>query len=149
MKLPFSVDLSGQVAVVTGGGGVLCGEMAKALAACGAKVAVMDLRLENASKVTDVINASGGAALPVAADVTSREALNAAYAKICSDLGPCDILVNGAGGNHPKGTSSLESVTPTQLADTVDGSFFSMEPEGIEFVFKLNYIGTVLPTLQI
>ncbi|MBR4292681.1 MAG: SDR family NAD(P)-dependent oxidoreductase, partial [Clostridia bacterium] len=100
MKLPFNIDLKDKVAVVTGGGGVLCSEFAKALAANGAKVAVCDLRPENAQACVDAINADGGVAIAVEANVLDKDSLMAARERINAELGTCDILLNGAGGNQ-------------------------------------------------
>ena len=108
MSIPFKTDLTGKVAAVTGGGGILCGCMAKALAECGAKVAVLDLRLEAAEKVATEINAAGGHAKGFACNVLDKASLEDANAAIESALGPIDLLINGAGGNHPKGTTSKE-----------------------------------------
>ena len=93
MKLPFQIDLSNQVAVVTGGGGVLCSGFAKTLAACGAKVAVCDLRLDAAEKVAEEIRAEGGTAIGVSANVLERDSLEAAKKEITEKLGTCDILI--------------------------------------------------------
>lgn len=146
MKLPFKIDLKDKVAVVTGGGGVLCGVFAKAIAACGAKVAILDLRKEAADKVADEIVASGGIAIGVAANVLEKESLEAAHKEVNTRLGSCDILINGAGGNHPKGTTTKEYY---EMGDeTLEGitSFFDLDPAGVEFVFNLNFLGTLLPT---
>ncbi|MDT8391191.1 MAG: SDR family oxidoreductase [Lentisphaeria bacterium] len=144
----FSVDLTGKVAVVTGGGGVLCGSMAKALASQGAAVAVLDLRKEAADAVAEEIIAAGGKAVGVACNVLDKASIEAACSEVESTLGSCDILVNGAGGNHPKGTTSKEFLFPEDLtADDADTTtFFDLDPKGIEFVFGLNFIGTLLPT---
>ncbi len=144
----FGVDLTGKVAVVTGGGGVLCGRMAKALAASGASVAVADLRKEAAQGVADAIVADGGKAIGVACNVLEMESLKGAVAEVESALGPVDILVNGAGGNHPKGTTSKEYLLPDDLKAKVEGvvTFFDLDPNGIQFVFNLNFLGTLLPT---
>ncbi|MFA7172526.1 MAG: SDR family oxidoreductase [Kiritimatiellia bacterium] len=148
MKVPFKVDLNGQVAVVTGGGGVLCGVMAKALAQCGAAVAVADLKVENAQTVVDEIVAAGGKALAIACNVLDKESLEAANQKIEATLGPVTILINGAGGNHPKGTTAMEYLDPDDLLienrDFV--TFYDLDPKGIEFVFNLNFLGTLLPS---
>ena len=96
------VDLNGKVAVVTGGGGILCSTMAKALAECGAKVAILDLRPENAEKVAAEINQNGGTAIGIATNVLELDSLKAAEKQIRETFGTCDILVNGAGGNHPE-----------------------------------------------
>jgi len=148
MKLPFQIDLTGKVAVVTGGGGVLCGGFAKALAACGAHVAILDLRQENAGKVADEIVAEGGSAIGLAANVLERESLEQARQAIVEKWGGCDILINGAGGNHPKGTTSKEWLEKEDvLADNPDvTTFFDLDPKGIEFVFNLNFLGTLLPS---
>ena len=147
MSAPFQVNLKGKVAVVTGGGGVLCSTMAKALADCGASVAVADLRIEAAEKVAKEIQAAGGKAMPVACNVLERASLDAANAAIEKQLGPVDILLNGAGGNHPKGTTSMEYLNPDDLLkenkDLV--TFYDLDPKGIEFVFNLNFLGTLLP----
>ena len=106
MSIPLKTDLTGKTALVTGGGGVLCGCMAKALGECGASVVVADLREEAAKAVADDITAAGGTAMGVACNVLEKDSLMAANAKIEATFGPVDILVNGAGGNHPKGTTS-------------------------------------------
>ncbi len=148
MNVPLNIDLNGKVAVVTGGGGILCGVMAKALAACGAKVAVLDLRAENAQKVADAINADGGIAIGVAANVLERESLQQAEKVVTEKFGKCDILINGAGGNHPKGTTTKEYLEKADLADGVKDlvTFYELDPAGVEFVFNLNFLGTLLPT---
>ncbi|MBE6686415.1 MAG: SDR family oxidoreductase [Ruminococcaceae bacterium] len=148
MELPFKIDLNDKTAVVTGGGGVLCGEFARALAACGAKVAVCDLRPENAQKTVDEINAAGGRAMAVECNVLDKESLVAAREKINAEFGSCDILLNGAGGNNPRGTTTKEYLFPEDLArDNPDiVTFFDLDPKGIEFVFNLNFLGTLLPT---
>ncbi len=148
MSVPLSIDLKGKVAVVTGGGGVLCGYMAKALAECGAKVAILDLREESAQQVADEIKAEGGAALGIAANVPEYPSLEAAENQICELYGPCDILINGAGGNHPKGTTSKEYLFKEDLKEQVEGitTFYDLDPAGVGFVFNLNFLGTLLPT---
>ncbi len=143
----FQTDLSGKTAVVTGGGGILCGAMAEGLGRCGAKVAVLDLREEAAAKVADAINGAGGTARGYACNVLEGDSLRAVNDSIASELGPVDILVNGAGGNHPKGTTSKEFLLPEDLdgavADLV--TFYDLDREGIRFVFDLNMLGTLLP----
>jgi len=133
---------------VTGGGGVLCGCMAGALAECGAAVAVADLRAEAAEAVAAGIRNSGGRAVGVACNVLDRESLGEAAARVTSELGPPDILINGAGGNHPKGTTAREYLDPEDLKKTEEHvvTFFDLDPDGIKFVFDLNFIGTLLPT---
>ena len=148
MKLPFHIDLTGKVAVVTGGGGVLCGEFAKALAACGAHVAVLDLKYSSAEKVANDIQAEGGSAIGLSANVLERDSLEQARAVITKEWGGCDILINGAGGNHPKGTTSKEWLEKEDIlnADPKITTFFDLDPQGIEFVFNLNFLGTLLPS---
>ncbi len=146
MKTPFKIDLKDKVCVVTGGGGVLCGAFSKALAANGAKVAVLDLRIESAQKVADEINNSGGTAIGVEANVLKRDSLQAARLVINEKFGTCDILLNGAGGNHPKGTTSNEILKEEDLKKEGLTTFFDLDPDGIQFVFNLNFIGTLLPT---
>ena len=146
MKLPFEIDLNGKVAVVTGGGGVLCGIFAKALASCGASVAVLDLKKEAADKVADEIKKDGGTAIGVCANVLDRKSLEDAKKQVNSELGSCDILLNGAGGNNPKGTTTKEyyELGDEDKSDLV--SFFDLDADGVSFVFNLNFLGTLLPT---
>ncbi|MEQ8337014.1 MAG: SDR family oxidoreductase [Cyclobacteriaceae bacterium] len=139
-------DLKGKVAVVTGGGGVLCGELAKLLALNGAKVAILDLKKEAADQVADEIIKAGGEAIGVAANVLEKEALEIARKEVEDHFGTCDILLNGAGGNHPKGTTTKEFFEEDQLLDNEITSFFDLDPKGIEFVFNLNFLGTLIPT---
>jgi len=148
MAVPFKIDLSSKVAVVTGGGGILCSIMAEALAECGAKVAILDLRKEAADKVADAIKAAGGTAMGVACNVLDRPSIEAAEAAVRSAFGPCDILINGAGGNNPKGTTSNEQMSEADLTNSNPDikTFFDLDPKGIEFVFNLNFLGTLLPT---
>lgn len=150
-KMAF--DLSGKAAVVTGGGGVLCSGFSKTLAEAGAKVAVCDLRLEAAEKVAAEIRESGGEAMAVEMNVLDKASVEAACAKILEKYGAVDILLNGAGGNNPKGTTTRDNLTPEEVealdADgTIEGvkTFFDLDPEGISFVFNLNFLGTLIPT---
>ena len=144
----MKVDLTGKVAVVTGGGGILCSVMAKALAKAGAKVAILDLRAEAAEKVAEEIKADGGQAMGLSANVLELASLQEAEAKIAAAFGSCDILINGAGGNNPKGTTSKEFLTKEDLVAKVEGvtTFFDLDPAGVGFVFNLNFLGTLLPT---
>jgi NAD(P)-dependent dehydrogenase (short-subunit alcohol dehydrogenase family) len=148
MKLPFKVDLAGKTALVTGGGGVLCSTMSLALAGCGAKVAVVDLRKEAAEAVAEEIRKAGGSAIGIACDVLNLESLKAANEIVKKELGPVDILINGAGGNHPKGTTSLEYLRKEDLEPATKAAitFYDLDLKGIEFVFSLNFMGTLLPT---
>lgn len=145
MGLSFGTDLTGKVAVVTGAGGVLCGMFAKTLAEAGAKVAVLDLNEEAAGKVAQEIEAQGGTAKAYKTNVLDRNSLEETHAKVLVDLGPCDILINGAGGNNAKAQTTKEYFEIGDIeADTV--SFFDLDQGGVEFVFNLNFIGTLLPT---
>ena len=145
MKLPLNTDLSGKVAVVTGAGGILCGMFAKALAQAGAKVAVLDLNQEAAQAVADEIVADGGVAKAYKTNVLEKESLVATHDAVVADLGTCDILINGAGGNNPRATTDKEYYEAGDIdADLI--SFFDLDPSGVEFVFNLNFIGTLLPT---
>lgn len=149
MKLPFKIDLSGKTVVITGAGGVLCSYFAEAIAECGAKVAVLDLRLEAAEAVAAKIRGNGGNARAYECNVLDRESLIAAKTAINAELGPCNILINGAGGNNPKGTTTKEYLFPEDLDENTAKditTFFDLDPKGIEFVFNLNFLGTLLPT---
>lgn len=147
MTIPFNTDLSGKVAVITGGGGVLCSTFAKAVAACGAKVAVLDLKLDSAKAVAEEIKAEGGVALAVEANVLSKESLIKARETVIGAFGKCDILINGAGGNNPRGTTTKEYLFPEDLKTKEEiTTFFDLDPDGVSFVFNLNFIGTLLPT---
>ena len=127
-------DVKNKVIVITGGGGVLCGTMARALAKAGAKIAVLDLIETAASKVADEIKSDKGQAIAVKCDVLDKTSLEAAREKIIAKLGQIDILINGAGGNKKEATTSP------------DLSFFDLPSEAIRFVFDLNFLGTLLPT---
>lgn len=145
MALSFGTDLTGKVAVVTGAGGVLCGMFAETLAEAGAKVAVLDLNEEAAQRVADAITAKGGVAKAYKTNVLERASLEETHAKALVDLGPCDILINGAGGNNARANTDKEYFELGDIeADTK--SFFDLDQSGVEFVFNLNFIGTLLPT---
>lgn len=145
MKLPLKTDLSGKVAVVTGAGGVLCGEFSKALAAAGAKVALLNRTLAHAEAVAEEIRAQGGTAKAYQCNVLDREALDACHQAVLADFGPCDILINGAGGNNPRATTDKEYFEPGDL-DAETKSFFALDREGVEAVFNLNFTGVLLTT---
>ena len=141
-------NLKGRVAVVTGGGGVLCGGFAKDLARQGVKVAVLDLREEAANAVADEIKAEGYEAIGVACNVLDKESLEKARNTINEKIGTCDILINGAGGNHPSGNTTKEKFELCDLTEKAEDvkTFFDLDPKGIEFVFNLNFLGTLLTT---
>ncbi|MGI5868733.1 MAG: SDR family oxidoreductase [Kiritimatiellia bacterium] len=148
MKLPFKTNLDGKVAVVTGGGGVLCSCMAEALAACGAKVVVISRRPESSQRTADAIVAAGGVAKAHACNVLDRVGLVAVEREVRETFGPVDILVNGAGGNHPQGTTSREYLFPEDLLESTPDvkTFFDLEFKGVESVLSLNFTGTLLPS---
>ena len=137
-----------KVVVITGAGGVLCSTLAKALSKEGHKIAVLDLRIDAANKLAEEINSGGGTAIAVAANVLEKASLDTAKLAVNNTLGACDILVNGAGGNHPLGTTSNPHLLEKDLLNNseVFKTFFDLDPKGIEFVFNLNFIGTLLPT---
>lgn len=141
-------NLKGRVAVVTGGGGVLCGDFAKALARQGVKVAVLDLNEAAAQKVVDEITAEGGEAIAVGCNVLEPESMENARKIVNEKLGTCDILLNGAGGNNPKGTTTKETLEAVDLTNKDENikTFFDLDPQGISFVFNLNFLGTLIPT---
>lgn len=132
--MDLKVDLTHKAAVITGGAGILCSHMAKGLAAQGAKVAVLDLRLEEAHKVAAEVRAAGGTAIGIAVDVLDQESLERARVAVLKEYGTVDILINGAGGNSPQATTGP------------DQSFFDLTAAGMQKVFNLNFLGTVLPT---
>ncbi len=141
-------NLKNRVAVITGGGGVLCSGFAKDLAAFGVKVAILDLKPEAAQAVADEINANKGTAIAVTCNVLEKESLEQARKTVTEKLGTCDILVNGAGGNSPLGSTTKETFEAGDLTEKVQGvkTFFDLDPEGIKFVFNLNFLGTLLTT---
>lgn len=141
-------NLKGKVAVVTGGGGVLCSGFSKTLAKQGVKVAVLDLNEAAAQKVADEIIADGGEAMAVGCNVLDQESMKAARDIINAKFGTCDILLNGAGGNNPKGTTTKETLEKIDLIEKNDDvkTFFDLDPQGISFVFNLNFLGTLIPT---
>ncbi len=147
MKLPFSIDLSGKVVVITGGAGILGGYWVEAFARCGAKVAILDRSLELAVKKAEEITALGWTAIGIETNVLDKESLGKAHSLILDQLGPCDILVNGAGGNNPKGTTTKEYLYEEDLTEENKElvTFFDLDEQGIRFVFDLNLLGTLLP----
>lgn len=142
MKLPFHIDLNGKVAVVTGGSGVLGAVFSKALASCGAKVAILARNQMKIDAVVDEIKHGGGEALGFSVDVLDKEGLVDVKAAIQQQWGTVDILVNGAGGNHPKATTGKEYF----YLNEDEQSFFELEHEAVDQLFKLNFSGTLIPT---
>ncbi len=135
-----------KVIVITGAGGVLCSTIAKAYAKQGAKVALLDLKLESAQAVADEIIKEGGIAKAYAVNCLEKSTMEEARVKINSQLGKCDILVNGAGGNHPKGTTTNEYFDSADVDDETKISFFDLDEKGVDFVFKLNFLAKLLTT---
>ncbi len=145
MNLPFTLDLSGKTAVVTGAGGVLCSMFAKVLAQCGAKTAILDLNLEAAQAVADGITAEGYNAKAYTANVLDKEVMEEVHKAVLADFGPCDILINGAGGNNPRATTANEYYFPGDIDKDI-ANFFNLDKDGVSFVFNLNFLGTLIPT---
>ena len=144
-KNVLDTDLTGKVAVVTGAGGVLCSAFAKTLARAGAKVALLDLNEAAAQTFADEIVAEGGVAKAYKCNVLEKESCYAVADQVAADLGSCDILVNGAGGNNPKATTDKEYFEIGDIdADTK--SFFDLDADGGGFVFNRNFLGTLIPT---
>ena len=144
-KNVLNTDLTGKVAVVTGAGGILCSYFAKVLARAGAKVALLDRHLGAAQGYADEITAEGGVAKAYKCNVLDADVCAAVADEVLADLGPCDVLINGAGGNSPKATTDKEYFEPGDIdADTK--SFFDLDASGVGFVFNLNFLGTLLPT---
>ena len=141
----LNTDLTGKVAVVTGAGGVLCSAFSRVLARAGAKVALLDINEPAAAEVADGINAEGGIARAYKCNVLDKADCLAVADAVKGDFGPCDILINGAGGNNPRATTDHEYYLPGDIdADTK--SFFDLDADGVSFVFNLNFLGTLLPT---
>ncbi len=144
-KNVLNTDLTGKVAVVTGASGTLCSQFSIALARAGAKVAMLSRNTANSQPFIDQITAEGGIAKAYACDVLDKARCKAVAEEILKDFGPCDILLNGAGGNNPKATTDHEYYEPGDIdADTK--SFFDLDEEGISAVFNLNFLGALIPT---
>lgn len=143
----FKKDLlKDKVAVVTGGSGVLGSAISKALAMHGAKIAIIGTNGAAAANVAEEINTSGGHAIGISANVLDKDSLIEARAQIRKKLGKCSILINGAGGNHPNGTTSKEYFEAGDKVKEDITTFFDLDYEGMSFVFNLNFLGTVLPS---
>ncbi len=146
MKLPLNVNLKDKVAVVTGAGGVLCSDFARALALSGAKVALLDINLEAAEANAKAIRELGCTAIAVKANCLEKASLEEAKAVVDKELGACDILINGAGGNSPRATTDNEYFDPETLDNPDVKDFFNIQPEGLKFVFDLNVTAAFLTT---
>ena len=140
MSIPFNVDLSDKVIAVTGAGGVICSAFARALAECGAKVALLDINYDAAKKVADEI---GEKAIAVKCNCLDKESIKEAKKQIVASLGNVNFLINGAGGNNPRASTDNEQMTP-DLAGVKD--FFALEESGLRFVFDLNITSAFLVT---
>ena len=135
-----------KVVVITGAGGVLCSTIAKAYARQGAKVALLGRTAETLQKVADEIAKEGGIANAYAVNCLEKEQMEEVRIRVGKELGVCDILVNGAGGNHPKGTTSGEYFNMADVEDESKISFFDLDENNVDYVFKLNYLTTFLTT---
>ena len=142
-NLPLNIDFTGKVVVVTGAGGLICGAMARAFAQSGAKVAALDLNEDAVKKLANELKAEGYICEGYKANVLDREVLEEVHKQVLADLGPCDILINGAGGNNPRATTDNEY---QHEAKEGQKTFFDLDAAGVDFVFKLNFQGTLLPT---
>ncbi len=139
-------ELRGKVAAITGGGGELCGAMAQALGSMGVSVAVLDVRLDKAQAVADSILKTGGVAAPFRCDVLNVEEIRQCYEAVSRLWSAPDLLVNGAGGNDPRGSTASEFHEPTPLSAGGGQSFFDLDPAAFRQVFDLNFFGTFLVT---
>ena len=148
MNLPYKPELNGKVAVNTGGAGVLCKEFCNALALCGAKVAILNRTLSKAEDVAEEIRAMGGEASGFQVNVVDKESVKAAHEAVIAKYGKCDILINGAGGNHPAATADDEYFSMDTLRDENKKSFFDLTEDGFTNVFSLNIMGTLIPTQE-
>ena len=141
----INTDLSGKVAVVTGAGGVLCSAFATVLARAGARVALLDLNFEAVKLVAEEIEAEGGVARAYECNVLNKDICKSVAESVEAELGKCDILINGAGGNNARATTDKEYYELGDI-DSDTKSFFDLESEGVGFVFNLNFLGTLIPT---
>ncbi|MFY0685738.1 MAG: SDR family oxidoreductase [Cyclobacteriaceae bacterium] len=140
------INIAGKTVVITGGGGVLCGAMARHLATMGASVAILNRTLSKAETVSNEIKSNGGSAIAIEVNVLDKKGLAQAHQKVNEAFGPCDILINGAGGNHPDGTTGQSYFRASDLDDPNETTFFDLDPEGMKYVFDLNFIGSLLPS---
>lgn len=144
MKLPFDINLSGRVAVITGAGGVLMSEFARALAACGARVALLDINENALTEVTNDITESDGEALALHCNCLEKSDIIDARNAVMAKWGSIDLLINGAGGNNPRATCDNETMAPDISEDIK--TFFDLEESGLRFVFDLNITSAFLVT---
>ena len=144
-KNVLNTDLTGKVAVVTGASGTLCSIFAKALARAGAKVALLGRNMDKLKELADEIEAEGGIAKGYTCNVMNKANCLQVAEDVMAELGPCDILVNGAGGNNARANTDKEYFEMADLEDDTV-TFFDLDESGVEMVFDLNFIGTLLPT---
>ena len=146
MLVPENKYFNNKVVVITGAGGILCGVLAEAYAQVGAKVALLDLSYDAANKKASELVEKGFIAKSYECNVLKEESIKAAHEAILADFGPTDILVNGAGGNNARANTDNEFFSKEDVGKIK--TFFDLDQSGIEFVFNLNYMGTLLPSKE-
>ncbi|MFI3229010.1 MAG: SDR family oxidoreductase [Bacillota bacterium] len=139
-------DLTGKTIAITGAGGIICSAFAKAVAKVGAKVALLDINLANAEKYAAEIVAEGGIAKAFMANILEKESLEACYTAVVAEFGPVDILINGAGGNHPSASTTKEYYEAGDIDKSDITTFFNIDKKGIDFVFNINFTGILMTT---
>lgn len=146
MELPFNINFENKVAVVTGGSGVLGSTMCEALAQAGAKVVVLARNVEKINDVVEKIKSAGGQAFGYSVDVLNKQKLEEVHDKIIAEVGLCNILINGAGGNDPGATTSHERLSLEDVQSEGEQTFFDLQEDAVGKLFELNFLGTLLPT---
>ena len=144
MNLAKNEDLKNKVIVITGGGGVICSAIAEGFCMSGAKVALLNLNIEAAQTVADDLSQKGYVAKAYQCNVLKKDELLKVHDQVLKDLGPCDVLINGAGGNNAKANTDNEFFDLNDIGQIK--TFFDLDEAGIEFVFNLNFLGTLLPS---
>lgn len=145
INLPFNIDLSDKVAVITGANSYMCGVFAKSLAACGAKVVMLDFNIDSAERYAKEIRHSGHFAKAFKVNLTDKNEVEIIYKKVNTEIGSCDFLINGASGNNPKAMTSFENYQKGDLKKDIT-SFFNLDPQSVELVFNINFISTLIPS---